>query len=333
MRSSPTWLIVVGLGLGLGLGGGCDNGKMDLHPEAGPDATPPQPWWRPAPGEATNWDLQVRAPFDLSAERAMYDLDLWALVPAVTTLDYGDGQPVTVPAGALAGAIAELKARANPPVIVCHVATGAIRLTDPDAIKFPGYAAAPPDRPTAPVSGSAIGWSTQDPLEPEERFLDIRAASRTAWESLIWKRLELAQMIGCDGVEADRNDIAMSDPGWAIEPADQTSWYAEVARQAHLRQLSVGMKNGTTLPNQVDALADDFDWMMVERCGEFDDCGVTRPFINLQRAVFAVDYQTTVDGDPQTTSSVCARQRTAQIADGLVKDVAQSSAYRFPCSP
>ena len=101
------------------------------------------------PGVARNWDVQSTAPFDLTAPRAMYDLDLWALVPATTMLDYGDGDPVTVPAGVLAGKIAELHARTPRTVVICHVDTGAIRLSDPDARKFPGYEASP--------SGSADG--------------------------------------------------------------------------------------------------------------------------------------------------------------------------------
>ena len=49
--------------------------------------------------------------------------------------------------------------------------------------------------------------------------------------------------------------------------------------------------------------------------------------------MFAIDYQTTIDGDPQTVTSVCGQQQQAQIRDGLVKDDAQSSAYRHQCAP
>src|SRR3954463_10476443 len=97
-----------------------------------PDPAPP--WWQPAPGEAADWDIQLAAtPFDISAARAMYTLDLWDAVPAATTLDYGDGAPLAVPAGKHPGAIAELHARTPPAIVVCQIGTGAIRLTDPDA--------------------------------------------------------------------------------------------------------------------------------------------------------------------------------------------------------
>ena len=327
MRLAASWLVVVGLA------GGCDNGKMHTRPEAGPDAPEVDRWWKPAPGEARNWDIQLRPPFDLSADRAMVDVDLWALVPAATMLDYGDGDPVMVPAGGLAGTIAELRGRASPPIIICRFTAGAVRLSDPDARKFPGFEAAPPERPDPPAAGSAIGWSTFDPQAPDERFLDIRAQSRAAWSAVMWKRFDLAAEIGCDGIDPDKSHVAMSDPGWTMEAAEQTSWLEELADQAHQRELSIGMRNGHTLPGQVDALADDFDWMMVERCGEFQDCDLVRPFINLQRAVFAIDYQTNVDGDSQLEAVVCSRQQGAMITDGLVKDDALSSAFRAPCVP
>lgn len=319
---SLAWVSFVTLGLA---GAGCDNNKSHAHPEAGPDSPAVDPWWQPEPGEARNWDVQVAAPYDLTAQRAMYVLDLWALA-AATSLDYGDGDPVAVPAGALAGKIAELHASTT--VVVCRVRTGAIRLGDPDARKFPGFEASPPDRPTAPAAGSVIGWSTTD---PEERFLDIRAASRASWEALIWKRLDLAKQLGCDAVEADRNDMITSDPGFAIPAADQLSWYEEVARQAHQRELSVGMKNGTTL-GIVGALADDYDWLLVERCAEFDDCDRTQEFTRIRKAVFAIDYENDVDGLPQPSSALCNRISATEV-DGLVKDDALSSTFREQCTP
>ncbi|MDX2094269.1 MAG: endo alpha-1,4 polygalactosaminidase [Kofleriaceae bacterium] len=325
MRSVSLGLVV------LGLAAGCDNGKMHLHPEAGtrPDS-PTVTWWRPMPGTVKNWDVQLAAPFDVSAARTMYDLDLWAVTPA-TTIDHGDGAPVTVPAGPLAGTIEMLKARSPKPVVICHVLTGAVRLTDPDASKFPGFEASPPDDPDPPAANSVIGWST--PAGEGERFLDIRASSRAQFQALIWKRLDLAKQIGCDGVEADRNDMIMLQPGWSLTPSDQTSWYVEVAMQAHQRGLSVGLKNGNTVPGQIDELVSSFDWMMVERCGEFEDCDSARPMLNLQRAVLAIDYQSDIDGNPRNEAVDCARQVDSMIDDGLVKDNALSSAYRHQCVP
>ena len=68
-------------------------------PDAGSiDAMGP-PYWSPAPGDAKNWDIQLTAPINTSAQRTMYVLDLFAVVPAPVLLYYNDGHPLTVPAG------------------------------------------------------------------------------------------------------------------------------------------------------------------------------------------------------------------------------------------
>lgn len=310
----------------------CGDDHHHLHPEAGRDAPPP-PWWRPELGTAKDWDIQLAPPYDLSVTRTMYDLDLFALIPSPTVVDYGDGDPVTFPMGALAGKLADLKNRGVK--VICHVDTGAIHLSDPDARKFPGYEADPPDHGTPVKAGSVIGYSIDDD-HLDERWLDIREASRPLWVDKMWKRLDLAKQIGCDGVDGDRNySIDPVEAGWGLTDFMQSySWYSEVAKQLHMRELSAGMRNGHTLAGQVDAEADDYDWMLIERCGEFEDCDTARPFLNKRYVVFAVDYQTSFDGFPNNETIVCGKQTQVSISEGLVKDAdPPSSTYRHPCSP
>ena len=331
----------------IGCGGGGGHNPMV---DAAIDTPPPPPWWQPKVGEAKNWDIQLSAApgaVDVTTPRLMYDLDLWALVPSATTLDYGDGMPVTEPAGALAGKIAELHARTPSTIVICHVDTGMLDLKLPDAKKFPGYMADAtkiPDNPNAPAPGtvtgapapgSAIGWSLG---VATVRFLDIRQASRAAWTNLMFKRFDLARQIGCDGVEPSHNDIAVYTTGFSAGAVDSFSWYTEVATQGHMRKLSTGMKNGDTVPSQPDMEADKYDWMMVERCGEFDSCDAVRPFINLGKPVFAIDYNATSPDEngmtmAQGSTLVCMHQGLAMIADGLYKDVALSKAVRTQCEP
>lgn len=327
MRFAVAWLAVSGLVLGA-----CNDGKHHLHPEAGMDAAPP-PWWRPTLGMAKDWDIQLAAPYELTMRSTMYDLDLWTVTPA-TTIDYGDGMPVTVPAGPLAGKIAELHTRGVK--VVCHFDTGAIHLTDPDAKKFPGYSATMvPNRPVMPTAGSVIGWSVSETSNLEERYLDIREASRPLWTKFMWKRFDLAKQIGCDGVDGDRNNSSSSnDPsGFNIGALDDVSWYREIATQSHTRELAAGMRNGQNVPSLVDMGATEFDFMFIDRCGEYGDCDMTRPFIQLQRVVFAIDYVTSDLGSPNFPAGICQTQQRAQISEGLIKDDAISSAMRMPCTP
>jgi hypothetical protein len=312
----------VAAALAIGLAG-CGGGHSSPPPV---DAMGPPTWWQPKVGEAKNWDIQLSPPIDVSMPRLMYDLDLWSLVPSPTTLDYGDGDPVMVKAGALAGTIAQLHARTPATIVICHVETGAVEMNLPDARKFPA------DVIGGAVPGLAMG-----------RFLDVSMAGRAKWMSIMFKRFDLARQIGCDGVEPADNDVAaFTGTGFTIKPEESYSWYAEVAKQGHLRMLSTGMKNGDETAGQVDTSADKFDWLMTERCGEFMTCDAARPFINLGKAVFAIDYNFDSGDDSavppvppmaQGSTQVCMQQGLAMIADGLYKDVPLSSAVRTQCEP
>ncbi len=316
-----------GLVLGFALLAGCKPSPYR------PDAAPP--WWKPAPGEYADWDIQLAAPFDLSAPRAMYVLDLWAVVPAPTVLDYGAGAPVTVPAGALPTAIADLHARPQPAIVVCHVSTGAIRLTDPDAAKFPGYEASPPDRPSPPADGSVIGWS-RIPTEPNERFIDIRNNDRrAAVAALIGKRIELAKTIGCDAIAARHNDMiayeGQTDHGFVkVEYTEYVSWTDELAARAHDgKPIGIGLADGTTLT--IDDPSKDYDFLIEERCGERLQCDLSQPFFRKSKAVFEIEYDVNEDGDTNDIGTVCGELGSAGSLDGIVKTAKLDGSYRMPC--
>jgi hypothetical protein len=256
----------------------------------------------------------------------MYDLDLFDLAPAGSELRYADGTTIELPAGPLAGAIAGLHSRVPRPIVICYVDTGAFEHYRPDARRFPGYRrrlADIPNRPGKPTKGSVIGWDTG---WNGERWLDIRRSSRKRFAELIWARLDLAKRLGCDGVEPDQNNPVGNDPGFPIPLSDQHSWYREVAAQAHARGLSVGMKNGHDQPGSAAALVDAFDWALPEECVQFDECAELDPFIEAGKAVFAVDYEGSVD--PVTA---CVEHAEHQF-DGLIKDEPPTAAYRRRCS-
>jgi hypothetical protein len=325
MRSAS----VRGLILGFVLVAGC---KPDPHR---PDAAPP--WWKPAPGEATDWDIQIAAsPFDVSMPRAMYTLYLWDVVPAATTIDYGDGAPLAVPAGVHPGAIADLHARTPPAIIVCQVGVGSIRLNDPDAKKFPGYEMSPPNRTTSPAAGSVIGWSTTA-TDANERFLDIHQAARTTITPLIEKRIDLAQAIGCDAVAAADSDVpAYQGDGQPIVHGftditfpEYESWLEVLASKAHELRLSIGSRNRS--PLGVDQQALTHDWIIEARCAENEDCDLFKPFLNKSKAVFALEYDKTEAGVALNPTTLCGRLTTDGIKDGIVKDNALSSAVYMHC--
>ncbi|MBA3499164.1 MAG: endo alpha-1,4 polygalactosaminidase [Myxococcota bacterium] len=302
-----------------------------FRPDAGPldeiDAYKP-PWFSPAPGEVKNWDLQINAPYSFAETRAMMMVELWDVVPSPRTISYEDGSMITVPPGSQPGAIAQLDAAGT--IVICHVGTGAVDLaTDPDAMKFPGYEASPPDRPTAMVPNSAIGWST--PAGANERFVDFRNATAA---KVLKKRIQLAKDIGCDGILAYRNDAASfaattTMPGFTVSPQEQLDWIVAVAAEGHRLMISVGGRGGHGEVN-VGEIDDDYDWLVADRCGELGDCGLARPFIEARRAVFGIDYDLAEDGTtPNTLALICQRWRDAQI-DGIQKRAALDS-FRATC--
>ncbi len=167
------------------------------------------------------------------------------------------------------GVIGRLQAKGI--VVVCYLDTGAWESYRPDAARFPRS-----------VIGSSTGWEG-------ERWLDLRRNSWPKFAPIIWKRLDLAKRLGCDGVEPDQNNAVGNRPGFPITPADQKAWYLEVARQAHRRGLSVGMKNGLDSIDRETVAA--FDWALNEQCFQYDECARLRPFTKTGKAVFQVEYE------------------------------------------
>lgn len=302
-----------------------------VRPDAGdkiPDAYKP-PWFYPAPGEVKNWDIQLGG-YDLATPRAMMVVNLWDVVPAPTTITYDDASTVSVPAGAQPGAIAQLKGAGAQ--VMCHVGMGAVNIaTDPDRMKFPGFEASPPDRPTPMAGGSSIGWST--PAGADERFVDFR---NPAAASVLKKRIKLAKDIGCGGILAYRNDASAfvdepnGSPGFMVTSFEETDWIAAVAKAGHDLMISVGGRGGHAEPN-VGEIDDDYDWLVAERCGEVGDCDAARSFIEQNHAVFAIDYDLAIDGTtPLDIGLLCQRWRDAQV-DGIQKKVALDGTFRVGC--
>lgn len=229
--------------------------------------------WRPAPGTTWQWQITGRVDARVGPAR-MFDVDLEDAVPSARTVTVAGIGAAVWPKGLNAGVVPRLHARGK--VVVCYLDTGAWEDYRPDARLFPAAAIVAP-----------TGWSG-------ERWLDIRPASRPLFAPIMWARLDLARAIGCDGVEPDQNNPLGNAPGFPVTVADQTSWYLEVARQAHRRGLSVGMKNGIESigPGTVAA----FDWALNEECFQYRECDALRPFVLAGKAVFQVEYRGAASG-------------------------------------
>jgi hypothetical protein len=264
-----------------------------------PHRPPPAGIWKPRPG--TTWQWQITGTVDTTVSpAAMFDIDLTDAVPSARTVQVPGFGAVTWAKGVNAGVISRLHGAGK--TVICYMDSGAWESYEPDAARFPRS-----------VVGAGTGWDG-------ENWLDIRPASWARFAPLIWSRMDVAKSIGCDGIEPDQNNPVGNNPGFPISVTDQTAWYVEVARQAHLRRLSVGMKNGIESVNPVTVAT--FDWALNEECFQYQECEVLAPFIRANKAVFQVEYQ----GDP---ASFCPAARADRFSS--MKKRLELDAWRQTC--
>jgi len=186
--------------------------------------------------------------------------------------------------------------------IVCYFSAGSYEPERADATALPrGVLGAPLE-----------GW-------PTERWLDIRAEPVRA---LARTRLDHAVARGCDGVEPDNVDGFANESGFPLTAADQLAFNRFLAAEAHVRGLSIGLKNDL---DQAADLVADFDWALVEECERYDECDALAPFVKANKAVFHVEY-----GDQIVADRVCP-VAIARRFETLIKRT-ELGAWRIACN-
>ena len=188
-------------------------------------------------------------------------------------------------------------------VVICYFSAGSWEDYRPDAGDFVGS-----------VKGSPL-----DPPFADELWLDIRAQSV---RDIMMTRLDLAAQKGCDAVEPDNVDGYSNDNGFNLTGADQLDYNRFIAAEAHLRGLSVGLKNDT---DQLSDLVGDFDWALNEECFTYDECDLYAPtFVAAGKAVFHAEYV----GAGQL-GAVCGVTQPLGLST-IVKHI-ELDAYMLPC--
>ncbi len=156
--------------------------------------------------------------------------------------------------------------------VICYFSAGSWEDWRPDAQDYPES-----------VKGRSNGW-------PGEVWLDIR--NLDVLGPILQARLDLALSRQCDGVDPDNVDGFTNTTGFPLSYQDQIAFNAWLASEAHLRGLSVGLKNDL---DQIEDLVDDFDWVVNEQCFQYQECELLLPFIRAGKAVFGIEYQ----GNPE----------------------------------
>jgi hypothetical protein len=184
--------------------------------------------------------------------------------------------------------------------VVCYMSAGSYERWRPDAKRFPRS-----------VLGRALdGW-------PGERWLDIRRLD--VLRPIMERRLDLCAKKGFDAVEPDNIDGYANRSGFRLTAAVQLRYNRFLARAAHARGLSIGLKNDLA---QAKALEPHFDWALNEQCFQYDECEGLRPFVRTAKAVFTVEYELEPD-------AFCARAR--ELGFMSMRKRLDLDAWRAPC--
>ncbi|WP_030765685.1 endo alpha-1,4 polygalactosaminidase [Streptomyces sp. NRRL F-2664] len=183
---------------------------------------------------------------------------------------------------------------------ICYLSTGAWEDFRPDAEAFPRE-----------LLGKGNGWEG-------ERWLDIRRVAEL--EPLMAKRFDMCREKGFDAVEPDNMDGYRNTTGFPLTADDQLRYNRLIARLAHDRGMSVGLKNDL---DQVPQLVGDFDFAVNEQCAQYDECDRLTPFIEAGKAVFHAEYEL-------STSRFCGRSKTLELSS--IQKRYDLDAWRRTCS-
>ena len=204
-------------------------------------------WYKPE--ITTTWQWQLQGTIDTSYDVDVYDIDLFDTPQSTIDALHAENKKV-----------------------ICYFSAGSYENFRDDAGQFK----------SADLGNLLDGWEN-------ENWLDIRSANVRA---IMLARLDLAVTKDCDGVEPDNMDgyDASNKAGFPSDPLsaiDQLNYNRFIANEAHMRGLSVGLKND--LP-QIPDLIDYYDFAVNEQCHQYDECDEVKPFIDAGKPVFNAEY-------------------------------------------
>ena len=188
-------------------------------------------------------------------------------------------------------------------LVLCFFSAGTRENFRPDASLFD------PDTVGNSVSG-ATG----------EAWLDIRADSV---RSLMLRRLDLAAQKGCDGVQPSSG---LDGSGFGLTAADEADYVRFLAREGHVRGLSVGLTNAVEIASAVEP---DVDWVLNQGCLQYRECDKLAPFVTAAKAVLHVELVSdAADGTAQEAAICNAPERQAF---STILKTAELGVWRLAC--
>lgn len=152
--------------------------------------------------------------------------------------------------------------------VLCYLNAGSWESYRPDAGDFP----------KSVIGRDYNGWQG-------EKWLDIQNFQK--FGHIMTARMDLAVEKGCDGIDLDNLQNHHEDTGFPITSEDQLNYSIWLSENAHRRGLAASLKNS---PDLAEALADQFDLVVVEDCLVYGFCEYFEIFREKEKPVFMIEY-------------------------------------------
>lgn len=191
--------------------------------------------------------------------------------------------------------------------VICYYSAGTYEHWRPDASLYSDVA----------KGNSHVGFG-------DEKWLDVRDP---AVVKLMINRMNIANALGCDGVELDNVDAFVNNSGFNVTLDDQKSYFRILANEAHRRNLTVALKNSVEM---IEDLADYFDVLINEECFQYDECEGYLPVVESGKPVFNAEYTTIHVNDLESRQALCVRSRGFGFQT-LILPLALDGSFRFDC--
>jgi hypothetical protein len=168
--------------------------------------------------------------------------------------------------------------------VICYFSAGSYEDWREDAEDFSD----------ADLGNALDGW-------PGESWLDITSENVKA---IMAERIKLAASKGCDGVDPDNVDGYTNQTGLSFTADDQLNYNRFLAETAHNAGLIIGLKNDL---NQIASLEPYFDFAINEQCMYYDECSLISPFMDSNKLIINLEYDTDFISDESEKSALCSK--------------------------
>lgn len=263
-------------------------------PKPSPVTSTPIPgtWWKPTTDKPIDWHWQLSEDFtyprDVIANVKVYDID---------------GEKAT------ADTVAKLHALGPDVKVICYFDAGVYENYRSDASSFTAH----PEM----IGAKDTGWDGSF-------WLDIRRTDILL--PIMENRVKnWCQAKGFDAIEPDETEVWSNNSGFPLTKADNNTYNQLIAGLAHKYNLAVALKGNTT---EAAELVSYFDFSINEQCWQYSECDNMKSFLNANKAVFNIEYNT----DPDCTQANAMHMNSARRDLDLMGPTNKSYSIKL-CEP